>query len=152
MDEKYKPGKEGLAVKAIKAVFGSTGYNPKPPIVDTKQPNNNGNSSTSTAAPGQGLSTALDSRLELGLETQSELRLRMMLSLQSDTLQNAFTSPLPLPPLEARSGSQSRSSPSDVDILDPGSGMPQVRLKGQSKNDKKYVFVCSDEKYLCPLF
>ncbi|XP_053375851.1 baculoviral IAP repeat-containing protein 6-like isoform X2 [Mercenaria mercenaria] len=123
LDDKYKPGKEGLAVKAIKAVFGSTGY-PKPPIVDTKQTQNNTN--TSTAAPGQGLSTALDSRLELGLETQSELRLRMMLSLQSDTLQNAFTSPLPLPPLEARSGSQSRSSPADIDMMETSSGMPQT--------------------------
>jgi hypothetical protein len=138
MEDKYKPGKEGLAVKAIKAVFGSSGY-PKPPIVDTKQPNNN-STNTSTAAPGQGLSTALDSRLELGLETQSELRLRMMLSLQSDTLQNAFTSPLPLPPLEARSGTQSRSSPADVDMMETGSGMPQVTLKlffFTRKNSKK---------------
>lgn len=111
-----------MAVKAIKAVFGSTGY-PKPPTVDTKPAQTSANSNA--AAPGQGLSTALDARLELGLETQSELRLQMMLSLQSDTLQNAFTSPLPLPPLEARSGSVSRSSPADVD-MESGSTVPQV--------------------------
>ncbi|KAL4237916.1 Baculoviral IAP repeat-containing protein 6 [Mactra antiquata] len=114
--EKYKPIKEGLGMKAVKAVlnFGSTGY-PKPPIVDTKQTQSTSTSQL-TSSTGQGLSTALDARLEVGLETQSELRLRMMLSMQSDTLTNAFTSPLPLPSNDSHRDSQLRSSPSDIDI------------------------------------
>ncbi|KAK6180714.1 hypothetical protein SNE40_008714 [Patella caerulea] len=43
----------------------------------------------------QGLSTALDSRLELGLRTQAELRLKVMSSVQVDNIHSAFSSPLP---------------------------------------------------------
>lgn len=117
-EEKYKPSKETTAVKVSKPVFGSIGY-PAPPLVDTKQSHNAANAVTAAAtAADQGLSTALDARLELGLETHSELRLRTMLSMQSDALQSAFTSPLPLPPEDARGRAWSRTSPAEGDMLD----------------------------------
>ncbi|XP_052766452.1 baculoviral IAP repeat-containing protein 6-like isoform X2 [Mya arenaria] len=123
MDEekafKPKTSKEMIAAKAM-AVFGSTGYNTgyntKLIPMASKAAQNTANTAVANSTPGQGLSTALDARLELGLETHSELRLRMMLSLQTDALQNAMYSPLPLPPGDTSSGSQSRASPMDGDL------------------------------------
>lgn len=126
---KYKPIKYH-SVKGIKAMFGSTGY-PKPPLVNTKQSHNAANVATAAASESQGLSTALDARLELGLETHSELRLKMMLSLQSDTLQSTFSSQLPMPPMESRNGQWSRTSPTDGELLGEGTAISQVRLHAE---------------------
>jgi len=63
-DQLYKAGqgKEGMAMKAIKCVFGSTGY-PKIPIVSSsKAAQNAANTASAAASQGQGLSTALDAR------------------------------------------------------------------------------------------
>ncbi|KAK3576772.1 hypothetical protein CHS0354_014586 [Potamilus streckersoni] len=80
--------------KTVKAVIGG--------MVTQKTTGGMSNSSNSllySSSVGQGLSTALDARLEIGLETQPELRLRVMLSLQTEMLQNAFSSSLPTAPL-----------------------------------------------------
>lgn len=126
IEDKYKPGKDSSSVKPIS--FFS--HAPKIPLV-TKQTLNAENtaaiatSAATAASVGQGLSTALDARLELGLETHMELRLRMMLTVQLDALQNAFSSPLPMP---SNGGSWSRSSPTDGELLDSGSAIPQVNV------------------------
>ena len=128
MDEdKYKPGKDSSSVKVLKPVFGSTGY-PKPPLVDTKQSHNAANTALQAISVGQGLSTALDARLELGLETHSELRLQTMLSMQSDALQSAFISPLPMLPADNRGRSWSRLSPTDGELMDSTPSIPQVNI------------------------
>ena len=111
--------------KGIKAVFGSTSYHQKPPPVPVNDPKQNPLNNNNTLVS-QGLSTALDSRLELGLETRAEMRLRMMLFSQSDTLQGAFTSQLPVPTLNGQGQGNSRSSPPYDDITESVSGTPQV--------------------------
>ncbi|XP_022332916.2 dual E2 ubiquitin-conjugating enzyme/E3 ubiquitin-protein ligase BIRC6-like isoform X4 [Crassostrea virginica] len=53
---------------------------------------------SSLVAGAQGMSTALDARLEFGLETQAELRLKVMLSLHTEGVQQAFSHTLPSAP------------------------------------------------------
>ncbi|XP_076097651.1 dual E2 ubiquitin-conjugating enzyme/E3 ubiquitin-protein ligase BIRC6-like isoform X3 [Mytilus galloprovincialis] len=43
----------------------------------------------------QGMSTAVDARLELGLETQAELKLKVMVSLHTENVQQSFSFALP---------------------------------------------------------
>ncbi|CAH1791767.1 unnamed protein product [Owenia fusiformis] len=50
------------------------------------------------SSPPQGVSTAMDARLETGLDMRAELRLRVMQSLDVENVQSAITSPLPAVP------------------------------------------------------
>ena len=101
-------------------VFGSTSYKANFPSTS--------NLAAPSASPaiGPGLSTALDARLECGLETKAEIRLRKMLSLQMDTLQGAFTAPLPMPPANGHSTIRSQQTPTDDELADSVSTGPQV--------------------------
>ncbi|ESP03095.1 hypothetical protein LOTGIDRAFT_157060, partial [Lottia gigantea] len=62
----------------------------------------------------QGLSTALDARLELGLRTQSELRLKVMTSVQQDNIQSAFSTPIPASNYSNQSYNQAHSTDDDL--------------------------------------
>ena len=73
---------------------------------------------TPTPTVGPGLSTALDARLECGLETKAEIRLRKMLSVQTDTLQGAFTAPLPMPPANGHSNLRAPAPQTDDDLAE----------------------------------
>ncbi|XP_067680641.1 baculoviral IAP repeat-containing protein 6-like isoform X2 [Haliotis asinina] len=90
---------------------------------------------TSKAGSGcQGLSSALDARLELGLETQAELRLKVMLSVQMDTVHSAFTSSLPPALSLANNTSTPLQPPSTDDELSEASIHPtHHRLQSSSE-------------------
>ena len=101
-------------------VFGSTSYKANFP------PAGQFTVATATPAVGPGLSTALDARLESGLETKAEIRLRKMLSIQTDTLQGAFTAPLPMPPANGHSTLRAPPHHMDDEMAESVSTPPQV--------------------------
>ena len=101
-------------------VFGSTSYKANFP------PAGQFTVATPTPAVGPGLSTALDARLECGLETKAEIRLRKMLSIQTDTLQGAFTAPLPMPPANGHSTLRAPVPHTDDDLTESVSIPAQV--------------------------
>ncbi|XP_062579414.1 baculoviral IAP repeat-containing protein 6-like [Saccostrea cucullata] len=70
---------------------------------------------SSLVAGAQGMSTAMDARLEFGLETQAELRLKVMLSLHTEGVQQAFSNTLPPAPYVGHSLS-SAPPPTDDEL------------------------------------
>lgn len=79
-------------------------------------------------ATGPGLSTALDARLECGLETKAEIQLRKLLSLQTDTLQGAFATPLPMPPANGRSTLRAQAAQTDDELAESISTQARVSV------------------------
>ncbi|XP_069118544.1 baculoviral IAP repeat-containing protein 6-like isoform X2 [Argopecten irradians] len=74
----------------------------------------------------QGMSTAMDARLEFGLETHAEIRLKTMLSLHTENVQQAFSSSLPVPPSRGVSvEQQSTPSTTDDDLSESRANVPE---------------------------
>ncbi|OWF45700.1 baculoviral IAP repeat-containing protein 6-like isoform X2 [Mizuhopecten yessoensis] len=84
-----------------------------------------GTMKSSLMATVQGMSTAMDARLEFGLETHAEIRLKTMLSLHTENVQQAFSSSLPVAPSPGISVEQSSPPTTDDDISESRANLPE---------------------------
>lgn len=57
-----------------------------------------GQISKNVSGNSQGISAAVDARLEYGVDLSAELRLKMMVSMETDNVQSALNGALPAPP------------------------------------------------------
>ncbi|XP_064603703.1 baculoviral IAP repeat-containing protein 6-like isoform X3 [Liolophura sinensis] len=94
----------------------------------------------------QGVSTAMDSRLECGLDTQPELRLKMMMSILTENIQVALTSALPVAPPTGHSLSQSKPPTTDEEQLSEASFLASINID-QGRASSLMLSQCFDSLF-----